>query len=69
MTEAEFIWPDSQQRPVESGAWVVMKFGGSSVATKDNWLEIARRIRKRCDDRFSVLVVHSALKGVSDLLQ
>ncbi|MEL7298326.1 MAG: bifunctional aspartate kinase/diaminopimelate decarboxylase [Pseudomonadota bacterium] len=49
--------------------WVVLKFGGSSVATTDNWRNILALLHKRREAGFSVFVVHSALRGVSDLLQ
>jgi diaminopimelate decarboxylase/aspartate kinase len=48
--------------------WVIMKFGGSSVATAENWRSIAGRIRNRRDAGLHVVVVHSALRGVSDQL-
>lgn len=55
--------------PQGDGRWVVMKFGGSSVATLANWQRIAERLRQRRSAGLPLLVVHSALRGVSDLLQ
>ncbi|MEO0576444.1 MAG: bifunctional aspartate kinase/diaminopimelate decarboxylase [Pseudomonadota bacterium] len=54
--------------PNASG-WVVLKFGGSSVASAENWPLIEARLRERQAAGLQVLVVHSALKGVSDALQ
>ncbi|MEM7610070.1 MAG: bifunctional aspartate kinase/diaminopimelate decarboxylase [Pseudomonadota bacterium] len=56
-------------QPSPDGNWVVLKFGGSSVATYSNWLSILARLRRRQQDGFQLLVVHSALRGVSDQLQ
>ncbi|MDH3419820.1 MAG: bifunctional aspartate kinase/diaminopimelate decarboxylase [Gammaproteobacteria bacterium] len=50
-------------------AFVVMKFGGTSVATADNWRNIARLVQERVAEGFRPVVVHSALAGVSNLLQ
>ena len=55
---------DSSLRP-----WVVAKFGGTSVSTRERWETIAEvaaahRARGRC-----VLIVVSALSGVTDLLK
>src|SRR5690606_37206219 len=56
----ETPWPDSP--------WVVMKFGGRSVATAQNWERIAALIRARLDEGVTPVVVHSALAGVSNAL-
>ena len=48
--------------------WVVMKFGGTSVASPDGWRTIAGRVRLERDAGRQVLVVVSALAGVTDLL-
>ena len=50
-------------------AFVVMKFGGRSVATAQNWATIARLLRQRLDEGLKPVVVHSALAGVSDALE
>ncbi len=49
--------------------WVVLKFGGTSVSTVPNWHNIARILRSRVDDGLRPLVVHSALSGITDLLE
>ncbi|MFN3835509.1 MAG: bifunctional aspartate kinase/diaminopimelate decarboxylase [Glycocaulis sp.] len=48
---------------------VVMKFGGTSVASPKNWEIIARLARKHMADGERVLIVHSALSGVSNMLE
>lgn len=50
-------------------SWVVLKFGGTSVATAANWSFIAGVVRKRVDEGHRVLVVHSAIAGVSNVLE
>ena len=46
-----------------------MKFGGTSVSTAENWSTIAQLIRNRVDAGSKPVVVHSALKGVSNGLE
>src|SRR5690625_1900260 len=53
----------------EDTKWVVLKFGGTSVATVENWENIISVIRQRREEGFSVCVVHSALSGISDSLE
>ena len=48
-------------------SWTVLKFGGNSVASFDNWRTIADQAAERAA-RGRVLVVCSALAGVTDLL-
>ncbi len=52
-----------------STEWRVLKFGGTSVSSLANWRNIATTVRQRSDDGSPVLVVHSALSGVTDLLE
>ena len=49
--------------------WIVLKFGGTSVSTENNWTKIADIVRRRVEEGYRVCVVHSALKGISDKLQ
>ena len=49
--------------------WVVVKFGGTSVSSEPNWRSIASTVRARLADGHRVLVVHSALSGVTDRLE
>jgi diaminopimelate decarboxylase/aspartate kinase len=49
--------------------WIVLKFGGTSVSTLANWRNIAAVVRARRAAGARVLVVHSALSGVTDSLE
>ncbi|MEL7312044.1 MAG: bifunctional aspartate kinase/diaminopimelate decarboxylase [Pseudomonadota bacterium] len=69
MTSTEAAFASGQSREGTQPGWVVMKFGGSSVATLPNWRMIAARLQQRLQDGHRVLVVHSAIRGVSDMLQ
>ncbi len=53
-----------QQKP-----WIVLKFGGTSVASRARWQKIAQIARALKEQGKAVLIVHSALAGVSDLLE
>ena len=48
--------------------WIVLKFGGTSVATAANWGRIADRVRQLLPTR-RVWVVASALSQVSNRLE
>ena len=50
-------------------AWVVLKFGGTSVSSAANWHNIAGVIRARLEARMRPVVVHSALSGITDRLE
>ena len=54
---------------VAGSPWVVMKFGGTSVSTSQNWATIARLVRARLEAGLRPVIVHSALSGVSDALE
>ena len=54
--------------PYPDSPWVVLKFGGRSVSTAENWAIIARLLRERLDEGVRPVVVHSALVGVSNAL-
>ena len=47
--------------PYPDSPWVVLKFGGRSVSTADNWAIVAKLIRERLDEGVRPVVVHSAL--------
>jgi diaminopimelate decarboxylase/aspartate kinase len=68
--EAQF--PDSRSlgapETIADSPWVVMKFGGTSVSTAENWRTIATLIRNRQAAGLRPVVVHSALRGVSNTL-
>ena len=48
--------------------WVVLKFGGTSVSSRSNWDHIARILHGRESEGLRIVVVHSALSGVTDAL-
>ncbi len=50
-------------------SWVVLKFGGTSVSSEANWRSIAATCRARLAAGARVLVVHSAITGVTDRLE
>ncbi len=50
-------------------SWVVLKFGGTSVSSLSNWRNIAEVVRARRADGHRVLVVHSAITGITDRLE
>lgn len=69
--EAEFR-PSSElgaEPHIAASEWVVLKFGGSSVATADNWQIIAGVLRNRLQAGLRPLVVHSAIAGASNALE
>src|SRR5258708_5111559 len=49
--------------------WIVLKFGGTSVSSLGNWRNIAGVVRERGAQAARVLVVHSALSGITDRLE
>ncbi len=49
--------------------WVVLKFGGTSVSNLANWQNIAAIIRDRRASGARVMVVHSAVSGITDRLE
>jgi len=55
--------------PPASMPWVVAKFGGTSVSTRPRWENIARIASAHRASGRRVLVVVSALSGVTDLLK
>src|SRR5580704_3471458 len=54
---------------VNAEAWLVLKFGGTSVSNPTNWHNIARVLRARAAEGFRPVVVHSALSGITDRLE
>lgn len=55
-------------RQDETQAWVVMKFGGTSVSSAECWRTICDQARRHLEENRRVLVVVSALAGVTNLL-
>src|SRR6185312_15576441 len=54
----------SRQQP-----WIVLKFGGTSVSTPANWANIVSVVQARLATGARVLVVHSAVSGITDRLE
>jgi diaminopimelate decarboxylase/aspartate kinase len=50
-------------------AWIVLKFGGTSVSSLPTWTNIARVVAQRRAAGARVLIVHSAFSGVTDRLE
>ena len=53
---------------IANSPWVVLKFGGTSVSSAESWETIASLLRNRLAEGLKPVLVHSALKGVSDTL-
>jgi diaminopimelate decarboxylase/aspartate kinase len=56
-------------RGADNAPWVVLKFGGTSVSSAVNWHNIAGVLRERSAADLRVVVVHSAMSGVTDRLE
>ena len=54
-TQTDF---DSVESPFPDSPFVVMKFGGRSVSTAENWSRIAELLRQRLDLGLKPVVVH-----------
>jgi diaminopimelate decarboxylase/aspartate kinase len=69
--EADFVASETlgATARIASSPWVVMKFGGTSVSTGEHWQTIAGLVRNRLDSGLRPLIVHSALRGVSNDLE
>ena len=48
--------------------FIVMKFGGTSISSANNWKTIISIIKKKIDNGFKPIIIVSALAGISDLL-
>ncbi|MEM7084164.1 MAG: bifunctional aspartate kinase/diaminopimelate decarboxylase [Pseudomonadota bacterium] len=68
---APFPSPQSLGAPADiaSSNWVVCKFGGTSVSSRENWMHIVRCLNARHLEGLNTFVVHSAFAGVSDALE
>jgi len=71
IAEAEFSNSETLGAGIEiaNSPWVVLKFGGTSVSSAENWATIASLVRNRLESGLKPVVVHSALKGVSNGLE
>ena len=61
--------PTSPEALPADAPWIVMKFGGTSVATLPRWQNIRELVASRRAEGARVLVVVSALTGVTDALK
>lgn len=52
----------------QAAPWVVLKFGGTSVSSRARWNTIGDLVAKRKSEGFRVLVVVSAVSGVTNAL-
>jgi diaminopimelate decarboxylase/aspartate kinase len=52
-----------------AGAWIVLKFGGTSVSSLPTWNNIAQVARARLEGGARVMIVHSAIAGITDRLE
>ncbi len=48
--------------------WIVLKFGGTSVANRQRWQAIVKHIQQRQREGYNVAMVHSAKSGLTNLL-
>lgn len=55
--------------PVVSEPWIVLKFGGTSVAGAQQWKTIASLVDERRAAGYRVLVVCSAISGITNALE
>jgi bifunctional diaminopimelate decarboxylase / aspartate kinase len=62
------IQSDAPQR-AQSGPWIVLKFGGTSVSTRPRWDKIAAIAQRWRVQGRRVLIVVSALSGITDKLK
>ncbi len=53
----------------DSPSFVVMKFGGTSVSSRRNWDSIVGLLQSRLVSTDQLLVVHSAISGMTDRLE
>ena len=50
-------------------SWIVLKFGGTSVADAAGWAQIARLVEARLQQGYRVALVCSAIRGVTETLE
>lgn len=66
---AEAPGPAGNAQAESSGGWIVLKFGGTSVASAAAWRRILEITNARRQEGWRPLLVCSALAGVSNLLE
>ena len=62
------MYGESEMQNRQARSWVVMKFGGTSVSSAACWDTICGQVRKNLETGKQVMVVVSALAGVTNLL-
>lgn len=67
--DADSFPPRDRPASLRDAPWLVMKFGGTSVSTAQNWGIIRDLLLERVAAGYRPLVVHSALAGVSNRIQ
>jgi diaminopimelate decarboxylase/aspartate kinase len=60
---------DNVDTPNPESPFVVMKFGGRSVASASNWSSITDLLQERINEGLRPVFVHSALAGISNTLE
>ena len=63
-----FSFGGREMQQEQARQWVVMKFGGTSVSSVRCWKTICGQAKKNVQDGKPVLIVVSALSGVTNLL-
>lgn len=63
-------WRTKSAADAPTCPFIVLKFGGTSVSSVENWRRIAGIVRLRLSEASGrkIVIVHSALKGVTDKL-
>jgi len=60
---------EDEARSGETARWAVLKFGGTSISSRQKWVTIEKVVRERLDQGFRPLLVCSALSQVSNQLE
>ena len=58
-----------QSKSSSATAWVVLKFGGTSVSSVNNWNNIADIVKARLAEGLQPVIVHSAISKMTDSLE
>lgn len=67
-TSGSLLMPSADLQSTSAHLCVVLKFGGTSVATAKRWNAIVALTKKRMSEGFRPVIVVSALSGVTNLL-
>jgi diaminopimelate decarboxylase/aspartate kinase len=69
ITVDENIFPGANVSRTDGDAWLVMKFGGTSVSSAELWQTIVQLVTERLAAGFRPVIVHSAVADVSNQLE